>query len=253
MSVIAKWSGAGLTDGTVVTNTTAGTGDTHFDTVLASAPGAFTVRNGGAYSPRIELTSPTAPSAHLIWLAALSSGTYPQHAIRFYIELAALPTGNAQIFSMRDNLNNLMWWLDITALGILRLRNEGGTALALSQQPLSLNKPIRIEGTCNVGDVSVFVYKGDSQIPIETLSGSGVNTRSAQQVRFGTPNNANLLPHMYFDEMAFANTLDLIGPVVPAPALPLSVWDGSKETSLAVYGVWDGTALQDYSAIDQYG
>jgi hypothetical protein len=249
VSVIAKWTGATVADGTALGTTVGATGDTKFDTVTVTG-GSLTVKNGGPYSPRIEQVPAGAASNNFfLWQTALG-GTFPQHALRVYIEVASLPTGNsAGLVSARDASNVFVWWLDMSVAGNLRLRNNAGLAVASSSQPLPMNTVLRVEVTytATTDTATAYVYRGDSQIPFETLSGTGFNNTTAAQIRFGTPNNAQLLPHIYYDEMAFANTADLIGPVVPGPTSMLSVWDGTKETALVEYGVWDGAALQYYS------
>lgn len=262
MAIIAKWSGDGVAGATTLT-TTAGyaSTDTHFDTVVITSPATLKTDTGfSLYTPRLELVGANGVATgnnpiHWWWQAALGTGPFPQHAVRFYIELADHPTGNAQIFSIRDTINVLSWWLDITAPGILRLRNNLGTALGLSKQPLPMNQMLRIEGTYNNGTVSVYVYRGDSIVPLELLTGTGFDKDASSnpvnpgQVRFGVPNNANLLPHMYFDEMAFANTSDLIGPVWPSTP-PFTLWDGHREIPADLYGLWDGTAIQYIDSAD---
>lgn len=260
MGIIAKWSGDGVAGGTALGTTVGATTDTKFDTVVITSPTVCKViADFSLYGPRLELLpnglSGTTSPVHWWWQAALGAGPFPQHAVRFYIELADHPSGNAQIFSIRDSINIFMWWLDITATGVLRLRNNGGTALAISKASLPMNQTLRIEGTCNVGSVTVRVYRGDTIVPIETLVGTGVdkdslgNTIVPAQCRFGTPNNANVLPHMYFDEMAFANTSDLIGPNWPSNP-PFTVWDGVREVGADIYGLWDGTAVQQIQAAE---
>lgn len=248
MSVIAKWSGAGVADGTTLANTVGGTGDTKFDTVTVSG-GSLTVKNGGPYSPRIEqVPAGAASNNYFLWQTVLG-GSFPQHALRVYLELASLPAGNNGVLvSVRDASNVFVWWLDVSVAGILRLRNNGGTAVASTSQPLPLNTVLRIEVlyTALTDTSTVYIYRGDSQIPIETLSGVMTSTVTGVQVRFGTPNNAQLLPHVYYDEMAFANTADLIGPVVPGPSSPWSIWDGTTEKTLVEYGLWNGTSLNYY-------
>lgn len=251
MTILAKWSGDGATASTALTTTTGyGTSDTHFDTVLITSPATVKVSGSSdfsLYTPRLELFPNGVATGnnpvHWFWQAALGTGPFPQHAVRFYIELADHPTGNAQIFSVRASDSAFIWWLDITAPGVLRLRNVGGTALALSAQPLPMNQTLRVEGTYNDGNIVVRVYRGDSIVALETLVGSVGSGLSPAQVRWGAPNNANVIPHMYFDEMAFANTSDLIGPPwISTP--PFTLWDGSREIPADLYGLWDGTALQ---------
>lgn len=243
MAVVSSWRGSGIAAGTSLTTSLAGVGDASFDNVTVTAPGTIKVHNSGIYSPRLELLNPTAPAMQFYWQANLGPGSLAQHSIRFYMELTALPTGNAQLFSFRDSINTLVWWLDITALGILRLRDPGGTALAVSTSALPLNTELRIEASANGSSVTVYVYVGESLAAIQTLSGSVVTT-SSRQARWGSPSGANLLPRMYLDNMAVNNTATLLGPITPPAPSAFKLWNGTAEAALNVAGVWDGTTIQ---------
>jgi hypothetical protein len=202
------------------------------------------------YGPRLELkTGASATAANWYWQASLGTGPFPQHAIRFYVEFADHPSGNAQLFSMKDTGGVLSWYLDITAAGILRLRNAGGTALALSKAPMPMNEQLRFEGIYNAGNVTVTVSRGDTTVPLETLTGTVVTTTLPGRATFGAPNNASWLPHMYWDEMAFNNTSDFIGPNWPSRP-PFTVWDGRRAVGADIYGLWDGTSLQSVEAAE---
>jgi hypothetical protein len=263
MAIIAKWSGDGLANGTSLGTTVGASTDTKFDTVVVTSPATVKVNDSPSlYTPRLEVLGangvPTGNNpVHWYWQAALGSGPFPQHAVRFYLELADKPTGNALIFSVRDTSNVNLWWLDITALGILRLRNPFGTAVGLSKAALPVNQDLRIEGTYNAGNVMVQVFRGDSIVAIETLTGSNMNVSAVdgvtlllpQQVRWGTPNNTAFLPHMFIDEMAFANTSDQIGPSWPSTP-PFTLWNGSREIPADIYGLWDGATLKQIGGAD---
>lgn len=250
MGIIAKWSGDGVANGTALGTTVGATADTKFDVVALTGATCTVVDDFSLYGPRLELkTGASATIANWYWQAALGTGPFPQHAVRCYIEFADRPSGNAQLFSMRDGANAVLWWLDITAAGILRLRNNVGTAVGLSKAPLPVNQTLRIEVTHNLGNVVATVYRGDTTVPIETLAGNVGATISPLRCYFGAPNTANVLPHMYWDEMAFANTSDLIGPIWPSNP-PFTVWDGRKEVGADIYGVWDGTTLQQIEAAE---
>jgi hypothetical protein len=247
---LIKWSGTGLTTGTALATTVGNSPDTKFDSVTLTGSTCTVLADFSLYGPRLELkTGASATVANWYWQAALGTGPFPQHAVRCYVEFADRPSGNAQLFSFRDTLNAQLWWLDITAAGILRLRNNGGTALGLSKAPLPLNQVLRIEVTHNLGNVVATVYRGDTTVPIETLSGNVGTTIVGARCYFGTPNSANLLPHMYWDEFAFSTTSDPIGPNWPSRP-PFTVWDGRKEVGADIYGLWDGTALQQIEAAE---
>lgn len=242
MGVIAQWGGSGLTDGTVFTNSTVGTGDTHLDTVT-SAAGTFTIRNGGLYSPRIEMNQQPSTAAQMIWQAGIGGTTYLDYAIRFYFEPTAFSSGgNAQLFSARDSSNAVVWWLDVTPTGIIRLRNAANVAVDISASPLPIEE-MRFDAVVHNDAVTVSIHNGESLNPFEVLSGTGFLT-GFQQVRFGNPNSAPTWPKAWWDGLAFSNEATKIGPITPPPPTPVTLWDGSTEQPLTVDGVWDGSAVQ---------
>jgi hypothetical protein len=250
MGVIAKWTGTGVAGGTALGTTVGATTDTKFDAVALTGATCTVLDDFSLYGPRLELkTGASATIANWYWQAALGTGPFPQHAVRCYIEFADRPSGNAQLFSVRDGLNAQLWWLDMTAAGILRLRNNGGTAVALSKAPIPMNEQLRFEVTCNLGNVVATVSRGDTIVPLETLIGNVGTTISPLRCFFGTLNSANLLPHLYIDEMAFSNTSDFIGPNWPSRP-PFTVWDGRKEIGADIYGLWDGTTLKAIEAAE---
>lgn len=235
MTIVASWSGAGLTDGTSVGTGTTGTGDTAFDTVTAST---FTVDTTGLHSPRIKVDQQAATEAQLIW-DDTTLGTLGAHAVRMYVELSAWPSGNARLLHAYDSTNALQWWMDVTSAGILRLRNAGGSAVDTSASGLPTSDEFRIEVVGDgTGNLTVNLYDGDGTTAFDTLTGTGLGT-TVQQIRFVTPSTSPTWPTLWVDELAVANTAAEIGPVVS----PVPSGDGTITATSALAGVGTKTGI----------
>ncbi|TYK47149.1 hypothetical protein [Actinomadura decatromicini] len=217
MAILASWSGAGLADGTAVTTSTAGTGDTPFGTVTASA---FTVKaSGGLHAPRIQMDQAAATAAELIWGSAVVGTSLTAWAARCYVELSALPPANGgRLVSAYTASNALLWFVDVTTAGLLRLRNAGGTAVSTSAAALPTSTELRIEGVHNNGAVVVNVYTGNGGTVLTSVSSTGLGVGSGlEAVRFGMPAVSPTWGRLWLDEFAVANTAAEIGPVVTPP------------------------------------
>lgn len=217
MAVLASWSGLGLADGTPVTTSTAGSGDTAFTTVTS---GAFTVDDSGLHAPRLQVDQQAATEAQLIWDSTVVGTSLTAWAARVYVELSGYPPSNGgRILSAYTSSNNLLWFVDLTAAGIFRLRNAGGTSVD-SDGPLPLDTELRVEAVHDDGDVTVTVYTGDGGTPVASVSSTGLGTGSGlEAVRWGMPATSPTWPTLWLDEMAVADEATEIGPV-PAPPVP---------------------------------
>src|SRR5690606_38473618 len=141
MAIVASWSGLGLADGTPVTTSTAGAGDTAFTTVTS---GAFTVAASGLHAPRLQVDQQAAPEAQLIWDSTVVGTSLTAWAARIYVELSGYPPSNGgRILSAYTSSNNLLWFVDFTTTGVFRLRNAGGSAVD-TDAPLPLDPAPRV-------------------------------------------------------------------------------------------------------------
>ena len=211
MTVIASWSGQGLSDGTAVTTSTTGTGDTAFTTVTS---GAAQVDASGLHSPRIQVDQAAATAAELIWDSTVVGTSLTAWAARVYVELSDYPPSNGgRILSAYTASNTLLWFADLTTTGTFRLRNAGGSAVD-SDGPLPVDTELRIEAVHDNGDVTINVYTGDGDTPTATVTSTGLGAGSGlETVRFGMPATSPTWPTFYLDEMAVSNTAAEIGPV----------------------------------------
>ena len=211
MAIIASWSGAGLTDGTTVTSSTEGTGDTAFTTVTS---GAVTVDDSGLHTPRLQVDQAAATAAELIWDSTVVGTSLTAWAARCYVELSAWPPSNGgRLLSAYTSGNTLLWFIDVTAAGLLRLRNAGGSAVATSAAALPVDTELRIEAVHDGGSVTVNVYTGDGDTTAATVSATGLGGTSAlETIRFGMPATSPTWPTFWLDEMAVADSAVELGP-----------------------------------------
>lgn len=247
MAVIASWSGTGLADGTGVTTSTAGTGDTAFTTATS---GAAQVDTSGLHSPRIQVDQAAATAAELIWDSTVVGTSRTAWAARVYVELSAWPPSNGgRLLSAYTASNALMWFVDLTTAGLLRLRNAGGSAVSTSALAIPTATEMRIEAVHNNGSVTVNVYTGDGTTVFTSVSATGLGTGSGlEAVRFGMPSTSPTWPTFYLDEMAVADTAAEIGPVAPPeppPDIPATV---APEVPVFLPGVPVGSLPEEFNA-----
>ncbi|MER6809999.1 hypothetical protein ABT299_12030 [Spirillospora sp. NPDC000708] len=207
MSLIARWYGHGLADGAALDTTTAGSGDTHFDTATG---GAAHVDASGLHPPRIRLNQQPSSPAQLVWSSA-TIGTLNAYAIRTYLEMSAWPSAGAPLCQAYGSGNTaLRWRVDITLAGILRLRDASNTIIATATTALPAGEELRPEIVVDGTDAQVTVHAGDDEgEPVVSLAGTVGATIDA--IRFGNPNTAPTWPTLHYGALAVANTATPIG------------------------------------------
>lgn len=228
MAVVASWGGAGILDGTVLGDGSSGFGDTPWTSVTSNG-NPFTVSLSGLHGPRIQVDQAGGEAAQLVWDQSVI-GTLSTHAVRLYMELTEYPGGNARFLNCYDNLNGLNWFLDIQPTGILRFKDGSGVTQDSTTDPIPLNTVVRIEVKADgTGGATLDYYLGDSTIPLETLTVTGLGT-TVQQFRFGNPNASPTWPRYFLDEIVITDTDALIGPAT-APESSL----GFRDLSMALH------------------
>lgn len=210
MAIVASWAGAGLSNGTAVTTSTVGTGDTLFTTATA---GAGTVDTSGLHPPSIQVNQAAGAAAQYAWtgLSLPAAG----HAVRGYLELSAWPSAGAPILQAYA-AGALVWRLDVTAAGLLRIRDAANTVVATASTALDVDVELRVEVSVASGAATAHVYDGDASTPLLTISGA-VGTATVDEVRWGNPQSAPTWPTFWLAQLAAANTGAEIGPVPGAP------------------------------------
>lgn len=241
MAIVASWSGNGLTDGTVITTSTAGTGDTAFSSVNGSG-GNATISATGTRSPRIAFPTLSSQSKFLTWNSGVL-GAQTAYAVRCYVEISAYGSTSSTFFRF-NNAGTEIWRVDVAGSGgsppgQIRLRGSGGTLLASSTTGLSTATVYRIEAVVSSGAVTVKVFAGESTSATITLTGTVGTTIDTLDIG---PSGTASVGTQYADDIAFANTASYIGPVSPAGAT-FTVWNGTTEVTATLDGVWNGTAI----------
>lgn len=257
---IAWWSGDGKAAGLDLTTSLVGTGDDHFDTVSITAPNTVKTKAGGLYTPRLECIPSTGANMYWLWQASL--GSFTDHSLTFYFEIAAYPTPTSmQIFSMRSSANEQLYWTDIKSDGTVRLRNNAGTAVMQSLQPIPLNKVVRFDYvyTHSIGEVWAFMSYGESTRRFEYFYGTNFQIRNSDgatmvpaQARFGSNTIVSQgAAHCYYDDMIFANSIgSTVGPINPDTTSGFYVWNGSSAVGVDIDGKWLGSATDGIGSID---
>lgn len=258
MTVVKSWSGDGLTAG-VLTNTTAGTGDTPFNGFQGDPGGTYpNVVASGPRSPQLEFPTANSKSAAPYWTLA---SALTKSAGRFYVTTPAawnsVAHSIAQINVDAATIGARISLAGTGSPGQLRTYNNASVQTAASAGgALSLSTQYRIEWTldqttASAGVLTVKCYAGDSATEMFTLTSTSTYGASASRVIFGAYNYA-AVPLMQFDDFAVADTNVFIGSKVAAPPPPppppppagptIKVWNGTALVSATRY-VWNGTAL----------
>jgi hypothetical protein len=233
-------------DGTVITTANSGQvpGNDAFDAVQPQGSGmsmqfasaAALGRPTAEYVMNIA-TAATSGQLNVIW--STSMGTQTQVWWRYYMYLVALPTTTANNPTIFEQDNGAAYGgvlLINKATNSLRVVVGGGTGspFATGAVALSAGRWYRIEGRyqCGTGssgscDVRLF-DDPDSDVPVETISLSGVNmgTVSASSFTFGWIFNDVNYPHMYMSGLEL-NTTGWPGP------LPFRVGKGAPAGNLS--------------------
>ena len=175
MAIIRKWSGDGLSAGTVTTST-AGTGDNAFDQVT----GTVTVEASGARSPRLQF--PLSSTQNRVGWYITSTQVL---STRQYLEYASLPPqGIALQFGLTATHTVQSYRLELTTGGNLRLRDASNTLIGDSVGTLSASTVYRLEVTINVGALVAKAYIGETNTVQATISGTvGLDH---DMIRFGS-------------------------------------------------------------------
>jgi hypothetical protein len=210
VAITARWYGDGLTNGTTVGTSTAGTGDTAFNQVTS---GPFTVSTTGPRSPRIKVDQQASTVAQATWTST-AIGSHTQHAVRAYCEFTAWPSASAPLLAGYGSSNTaLQWRITITAAGAVRILNASAATVAdSSPTTLPLNQPLRFEVVVNSGAATVHVYAVGSTTPLVSLSGT-VGSTAVDAVRVGNSQTSPTWPTWYVDDIAAADAATEIGPM----------------------------------------
>ncbi|GAA2609645.1 hypothetical protein SMC26_39460 [Actinomadura fulvescens] len=187
----------------------------HFDNIQVTLSEVNPLGTPPAAAPRIRMDQQAGAAAQLIWTGL---GTLAEYAIRARLELSAYPSAGARLMSVHLANTSLSWYVDVTSAGIMRLRDPGGTAVALSGTPIPIGRELFVEAIADDGTVTVTVYDGSTSIL--SVASRAVPT-TLEQVRFGSTTTAPTWPRLWWDEMsvrtpgAGTGTLFILTPDAP--------------------------------------
>ena len=204
---VASWAGAGLADSTPVESGTAGTGDTPW---TGATTGAF-VMDGG----RVRMDQQSGQTAQLIWNSSVVGTSRTRYGLRFWTEWSGYPNVGSRITMAYGASTTLLWFVDVTSTGIMRLRDGSSTTLDQTAAAIPLGTPLRVDVLVDEGDLSVRVVDA-ADVLVAELSGS-VTIGPVHEVRFGNHSTATLWPRLWLWDLAFTdpdNQLPVGGVVV---------------------------------------
>lgn len=234
MAELLRWSGDGLTPGTLTT-ASAGTGDTPPGAITGVTP---SIVNAGPRSPAIQA------GGSGVGYAAWALGTRTASAGRVYWTPSALaPSGAALWFLRVVEGSTIRFQVDMVSTGRFNLRDD---SQVLQQGAAGVVQPgvtYRVEWAIQSdGTISLSCFEGEGTTPVQQLQG----TIPAQHdgVWLGhVAGGAGYTGTMLFDDLLVVDTPTMPGPWVdpnaPAAASPFKYWDGSQYADLSAY-VWGG-------------
>lgn len=212
MAVIRKWSGDGLTAGTLTTSS-AGTGDNAF----TSLGGTLNIVATGSRSPQIEAPE-SSTLARVGWTGlSLASGL----AARYYRTHSASATASVAIAQGLGSSGTVQTWrVERIPGGNLRIRDAANAQVGVDSAATVPNSTrIRYEiVVTSAGAITVRAYEADTVNVLAQTSATGVGGTS-DAVRFGDAANVTSRPVYQMDDFAVADTAAEIGPIVQASAL----------------------------------
>lgn len=238
MAVIRKWSGDGLSPGTLTTSS-AGTGDNAFDYVNGTA----TIVASGPRSPRIELAE--ASVIGRVGWAFTSTGTL---AVRWYEEWAGANATSAGIIQgLTTGQTAQSFRVERIAAGNLRLRNAANTQVGSDSSGAVPNLTlVRNELVITSAGLATFtVYTGDTATVLATVSGTVGTAHDA--IRIGDTANVTNRPARRIDDIVVTDTATTVGPVAGGGSPTVSA--GSDQVDVEPYSTVTLTASSSEASV----
>lgn len=203
MAVLKTWGGAGLATGGNLSTTSAGTGDTAFDTVS----GTLTIAADGVRQPSIGVPDGTGPVSASWNVSSLS------WAIRCYVKVST----NAGIFcSGYTGSGAHAAQFDFNGTGNFRFMGlvAGATSvLWTSTAAPAVGTWYRVEATYNgtTGAWTVAYYNGDSTTANDTKSGTEDTGLTLAKLTVGRVGGTSA--GLFVDDIAVGDSATMLGPV----------------------------------------
>lgn len=236
MAVIAKFSCDGLTPGTTINTSVAGTGDTSWGSINGTAP---TAASGGLRSPRMAFNQASGATSYVSWGSGKLGGTRNVWGLRMYVELSAVADSGWTLFSAYMDSTMAMKLAIAGAGGVagqLRIRDENNVEYGASPIGLQPNVVYRLEILFGNGAVSVTAYVGDGRAVYTKANTNGtvgaLPVKSVNKMSFGPLDVTPTVPTFYLDDILLIDTATESGPVGVSSSPSLSIWTGSQEIYL---------------------
>lgn len=204
MAIVRRWSGDGLTAGTLTTSS-AGTGDNAYNVVSGTG---ITISETGVRSPRILF--PNDAQAHQARWTGLSSLT--AYALRGYQTWGSWGSSSISL-AQGLALNSQQWRIEINPSGLPRLRNAANTAVYTETTDAipADGTLVRWELVVNLGTATLTFYRASDNEVLAT-GGGLVGTSAMDEIRFGKVTSIATTAQT-FDDLAVSDTAAEIGPV----------------------------------------
>lgn len=241
MAKLIEWNGIGLTQGSLISAGSAGTGDTPISVVQGATP---TVDLNDAQTPSIFFDSAGAGST-VRWTL---STAHTELRARFYFKTPpAWASISHALFEFRDSASAPTVRVAIAGTGApgqIRLANAAATNVATSSNGLmSTNTWYRCELKADIagGIARLMLYLGNSSVSIydsnDVASSYGT---SADRIWLGTINNSPDIDSKVAHVVVTDQKNIPIGAYGTPGVVTVAIWDGSIEQP-AHYAIWDGT------------
>lgn len=220
MADIVKWSGAGLSAGTLTTSS-AGTGDTAPTAISGTAP---TIVASGTRAPRISiLGSPSATQSVAYWTIPAQA----QGGGRFYWTSPPAPpaSGTFPIILQVNSGATLLFYIDISSTRRFNLRDSAGILQQGASDSWVENTLYRIEWTVDhaTGVIAARFFLGESTTHSLQLGGtSAVLGATHDRVYIGKVTAIDV-GQMFVDDILVTNTATYPGRAIVQSAPVVSV------------------------------
>lgn len=208
MTVIRTFTGFGLTDATVIDDTTAGTGDDPFSVVN----GTWTVDT--STSPRPPALAFTKASGATGNLRYNDLGSLQAYCVAFDFEIDALPTETNTLFDgwvLSGDVRAVR--VQLTGTNAVRIFAGSTQVEQAGTGVLQAGVRYRMEMAVTAGvEGHAYVYEGDSTTPVITAGGSHTAFGALDSAWAGPSNNNTAEFTLHVDDVRIGDTAALLGP-----------------------------------------
>lgn len=234
MSVLVANYAEGGTDGVAVTTGNSGGGS---GTAFGAVTGTWTFSNVQAFEGVLSYRSAqVGGTAQALQVPLGTAATSAVHTVAQY--LTAFPASSFIVIKGLTAGFGASWRIDVTAAGLVRIRNSANTQVAESVAAISINQwwrfKITVVNSTTVGSVSVDAYSGYSDTPSFTLTIGSINTATEHShVQIGNSLSTPTLGTTYYDAY-IADTTSILAVDVVQSAGGGSAGSSSVEPALDV-------------------